>query len=56
LSRRSEAKADAAAELNRLSFLYGHAAYGNAMPAGCDLEPVKKLWRYLAGPGDASAA
>ncbi len=39
---------DAAAELNRLSFLYGHAAYGNAVPAGCDLEPVKKLWRYLS--------
>ena len=46
---------DAAAELNRLSFLYGHAAYGNAVPAGCDLEPVKKLWRYLSAPGDASA-
>ena len=46
---------DAAAELNRLSFLYGHAAYGNAVPAGCDLEPVKKLWRYLSGPEDASA-
>jgi hypothetical protein len=41
---------DAAAELNRLSFLYGHAAYGNAVPAGCDLEPVKKLWRYLSAP------
>jgi hypothetical protein len=36
--------------LNRLSFLYGHAAYGNAVPAGCDLEPVKKLWRYLSEP------
>jgi hypothetical protein len=46
---------DAAAELNRLSFLYGHAAYGNAVPAGCDLEPVKKLWRYLSAPGDTSA-
>jgi hypothetical protein len=46
---------DAAAELNRLSFLYGHAAYGNVMPAGCDLEPVKKLWRYLSTPGDTSA-
>jgi len=41
---------DAAAELNRLSFLYGHAAYGIAVPAGCDLEPVKKLWRYLSEP------
>jgi hypothetical protein len=41
---------DAAAELNRLSFLYGHAAYGNAVPAGCDLEPVRKLWCYLSAP------
>ena len=40
----------AAAELNRLSFLYGHAAYGNAVPAGCDLEPVRKLWHYLSAP------
>jgi hypothetical protein len=39
---------DAASELNRLAFLYGHAAYGFAVPAGCDLEPVKKLWRYLS--------
>ena len=46
---------DAAAELNRLSFLYGHAAYGNAVPPGCDLEPVKKLWRYLSASEDASA-
>jgi len=46
---------DAAAELNRLSFLYGHAAYGNAVPAGCDLEPVKKLWRYLSASEDISA-
>ena len=46
---------DAAAELNRLSFLYGHAAYGNAVPAGCDLEPVKKLWRYLSASEYASA-
>jgi len=51
----SETFPDAAAELNRLSFLYGHAAYGNAVPAGCDLEPVKKLWRYLSASEDASA-
>jgi hypothetical protein len=51
----SETFPDAAAELNRLSFLYGHAAYGNAVPAGCDLEPVKKLWRYLSALEDASA-
>ena len=46
----------AAAELNRLSFLYGHAAYGNAVPAGCDPEPVKKLWRYLSASENASAS
>jgi hypothetical protein len=42
---------DAASELNRLSFLYGHAAYGSALPAGCDLGPVKKLWEYLSASG-----
>ena len=39
---------DVGPELNRLALLYGHAAYGFAVPAGCDLEPVKKLWRYLS--------
>ena len=39
---------DAAIELERLAFLYGHAAYGFAVPAGCDLEPVRKLWHYLS--------
>jgi hypothetical protein len=39
---------DTAPELNRLAFLYGHAAYGFAVPAGCDLEPVRKLWHYLS--------
>jgi hypothetical protein len=53
--RLGETFPDAAAELNRLSFLYGHAAYGNAVPAGCDLEPVRKLWHYLSAPGDATA-
>ncbi len=45
---------DAADELSQLSFLYGHAAYGHAVPASCDLEPVKKLWRYLSASEDAS--
>ena len=39
---------DVGSELNRLAFLYGHAAYGFAVPAGCDLEPVRKLWHYLS--------
>ena len=46
---------DAAGELNRLSFLYGHAAYGNVVPSGSDLEPVKRLWRYLSTSGDTIA-
>lgn len=48
-----EAFPDAATELNRLSFLYGHAAYGNSVPAGCDLDPVRRLWLYLSASGDA---
>ncbi len=35
------------AELNQLSFQYGHAAYGVSVPAGNDVEPIKKLWRFL---------
>jgi Domain of unknown function (DUF4129) len=34
-------------ELNRLSFLYSHAAFGMSVPADRDLEPVKRLWRFL---------
>jgi hypothetical protein len=32
-------------DLQQLSRLYSHAAYRLAVPAGCDLEPVKNLWR-----------
>ena len=46
--RLSQTFPDAGPELDRLAFLYGHAAYGFAVPAGCDLEPVKKLWHYLS--------
>jgi hypothetical protein len=35
-------------ELNELSLLYGHAAYGMSLPVGYNLEPVKKLWRLLS--------
>ena len=31
----------------RLAFLYGHAAYGLRLPANCDMEPLKELWRQL---------
>lgn len=36
-------------ELNQMSWLYGHAAYGTAVPPGRDLEPVKRVWRFLGG-------
>ncbi|MHB8521598.1 MAG: DUF4129 domain-containing protein [Limisphaerales bacterium] len=39
---------EAAFGLDRLSFLYGHAAYGRKLPDPCDVEPVRQLWRYLA--------
>ena len=39
---------DVGAQLDRLALLYGHAAYGLAVPAGCDLEPVRRLWHYLS--------
>jgi len=35
-------------ELDRFAFLYSHAAYGKSVPVGSDLEPVKKLWRFLS--------
>ena len=34
-------------ELNQLSFLYSHAAYGTSAQTGSDLEPIKQLWRFL---------
>jgi Domain of unknown function (DUF4129) len=34
-------------ELNQFSFLYSHAAYGKSVPADCDLETVKIIWRFL---------
>jgi hypothetical protein len=36
-----------AAAYRQLSFLYAHAAYGLRLPAPCDLEPLKELWRHL---------
>ena len=44
----SEKFPEVGAELDRLSFLYAHAAYGIKVPEPCDLEPVKLLWRYLS--------
>ncbi|HEV7924619.1 MAG TPA: DUF4129 domain-containing protein [Verrucomicrobiae bacterium] len=31
----------------QLSFLYAHAAYGLHLPAHCDLDPLKELWRQF---------
>jgi hypothetical protein len=33
--------------LRHLSFLYAHAAYGEHLPAECNLEPLKEIWRRL---------
>jgi hypothetical protein len=34
-------------ELKQLSSLYGRAAYTTSAAEGCDLEPVKNLWRFF---------
>jgi chromate transport protein ChrA len=36
-----------AAAYRQLSFLYGYAAYGKSLPADCDLEPLKEIWRQF---------
>jgi hypothetical protein len=36
-----------ASPLRHLSFLYAHAAYGERLPAQCDIEPLKEIWRRL---------
>ncbi len=38
---------EALEELRQLSTLYGRAAYGSRLPAGSDLSPLKKIWRFL---------
>lgn len=38
---------DIISDLNKFSFLYSHAAYGISVPADCDLESVKNVWRFL---------
>jgi hypothetical protein len=53
MAARSPELADA---YRHLSFLYAHAAYGLRLPAHCDLEPLKELWRQLTWEANASAA
>ncbi|MGA2747286.1 MAG: DUF4129 domain-containing protein [Verrucomicrobiota bacterium] len=36
-----------ASPFRQLSFLHAHAAYGERLPASCDLEPLKEIWRRL---------
>lgn len=39
---------EVASELNHLAFLYGHAAYGTAIPRGYDQESLRKLWEFMS--------
>lgn len=36
-----------ATEVRHLSYLHAHAAYGRSLPADCNLEPLKELWRQM---------
>jgi hypothetical protein len=36
-----------AGPLERLSYLYAHAAYAERLPASCDLEPLRELWQRM---------
>jgi len=36
-----------AAAYRHLSFLYACAAYGESLPAECNLEPLKEIWRQF---------
>jgi hypothetical protein len=44
---------DLAPGLDRVAYLYAHAAYGRAMPSHPDLEPVRQLWQYLSATSGA---
>jgi hypothetical protein len=46
--RAGERLPELSAPLRHLSFLYAHAAYGERLPAECDLEPLKEIWRRMA--------
>jgi hypothetical protein len=36
-----------AREYRQLSYLYAYAAYSRSLPAHCDMDPLKELWRQL---------
>ena len=46
-ARLGENRPELDALLNQLARLYAHAAYGTKLPANCDLEPIRELWRSL---------
>ncbi len=37
-----------ASQYEHLAFLYAYAAYGTTLPAHCDLDPLKELWRQFS--------
>ena len=45
-----------AREYRHLSFLYAYAAYSRKLPAQCDMEPLKELWRQLTWEQSNAAA
>jgi len=45
-----------AGEYRQLAFLYAYAAYSRKLPANCDMEPLKELWRQLTWEQSNAAA
>lgn len=54
-TRLGEARPDLEAQLEHLSRLYAHAAFGTGLPPQTNLEPIKDLWRQMAVPGAVTA-
>jgi len=38
---------DLSSAMRHLAYLHAHAAYGRTLPANCDMEPLKEIWRRL---------
>jgi hypothetical protein len=45
-----------ARDYRQLSYLYAYAAYSRRLPAHCDMEPLKELWRQLTWEQSNAAA